>query len=231
MDDKTKKSDLDRCGWLTSCWDTIERVDEMRESPETRDFTIHCGVREFKVHSELLSLRSKYFSRMFHHPYLETLSNKIEFPDDDPDAIADMVDYMYSTSFYRMQIDQSFAAFIHRSAQLFIIADKYEVKSLRSTVLEAFEWALKARPPKDWSATELRQLINMVYDSTIQGSELRPILVNALGNPLFDKLLDGMREGLYESPDFLYELMLSMRSHRLGPHAMVFFNDYPYLSF
>ncbi|KAK0658766.1 Kelch repeat and BTB domain-containing protein 4 [Lasiodiplodia hormozganensis] len=59
------------------------------------DFTIACGGQERKVHRIILNASSGYFQAMFRVPCQETISGRLELPDDDPDLVWWMIDYIY----------------------------------------------------------------------------------------------------------------------------------------
>ncbi|KAL0257830.1 hypothetical protein SLS55_006995 [Diplodia seriata] len=222
MNFDTRKHKLERCrrlvvhpgrGPLAAHVNKDADITAMRESPSSSDFTIHCRGREFKVHKDVLSLRSRYFLRMFQQRYLETVTGKIELQDEDPDAVADMIGYMYSTHFYRVQMpDPTYIAMIDRHVQLCIVADKYEVDGLLHVALNGVRRSFSFCPADDWpSPAALLRIITHVYDSTTERSTLRRIMVESLSQPRYNSLIDSMRERLYESPDFLYDMMKQLR--------------------
>ncbi|PGH13082.1 hypothetical protein AJ80_06454 [Polytolypa hystricis UAMH7299] len=62
---------------------------------EPTDFTICCAGREYKVHSKVLTIRSRYFERVLKGKFLESQTRKIELVDEDPEAAELLISFIY----------------------------------------------------------------------------------------------------------------------------------------
>jgi hypothetical protein len=59
--------------------------------------TLYVGKKrkKFTLHKKLLCDRRKYFSKAFRGRFQEAQSGKMHLPEDDPDTVFDLVDYLY----------------------------------------------------------------------------------------------------------------------------------------
>ncbi|SMR50240.1 unnamed protein product [Zymoseptoria tritici ST99CH_3D1] len=169
------------------------------------DFTISCGPRTFKVHKIILAAQSEYFKAAICGRFKESTDGVIDlkardYTDldrscDDPETVAIMVDFCYKQQY---RIDDTSArkrgpdgvlvpetkangkmnkGHMVEHAQVFAVACKYGIPSLRSAASKRFQTAVASH----WSGTKFAQTIEEVYGSTPdEERELRKVITKTL---------------------------------------------------
>ena len=89
---------------------------------------------EFFAHKVILAARSPVFAKMFEHEMQESLNNRIEIDDIDPEVIMEMLVYMYTGDVPDIKV---------MADDLFYVADKYELVSLRMLCEEHLSYNLR----------------------------------------------------------------------------------------
>ncbi|CAD5206938.1 unnamed protein product [Bursaphelenchus okinawaensis] len=104
--------------------DFIGRFHDMYETGDGTDFVIECGDKTFNVHKFVLMTHSDVLRAMFKHSLEETKNGRMKMSDCCPDAVAQMLYYMYSGS-----LPQEFE--YEHASPLMQIADKYALEPLK----------------------------------------------------------------------------------------------------
>lgn len=91
------------------------------------DVTFKVKSKEFHVHKAILVARSPVFAAAFEHKMSEKETNVIKIHDCDPDPFWDFLQYLYAGKVTDIALKNVI--------QLYITADKYDVKELKSFCL------------------------------------------------------------------------------------------------
>ena len=93
---------------------------------------LNCGftteIHEFKAHKFMLAARSPVFKAIFKHRLKENLTNKVIIEDCKPEVVKAMLEYIY-TAYLPDDVNTI-------AIDLFIVADKYYIGSLKLKVRE-----------------------------------------------------------------------------------------------
>ncbi|ESO05924.1 hypothetical protein HELRODRAFT_93853 [Helobdella robusta] len=101
---------------------------QLFERSNFSDFTLCVGERMFHVHKAILAARSAVFNAMFEHEMKERKQNKVDVPDVDPEAMAELLRYIYTGK----------APNLNKMADyLLAVADKYALDRLKVMCEEA----------------------------------------------------------------------------------------------
>lgn len=65
------------------------------DSGEFSDYTIRCRGRNFQVHRSIISAQSRFFEAACKHTWREGSSRVLDLPDDDPEAVGAVVQFIY----------------------------------------------------------------------------------------------------------------------------------------
>lgn len=110
------------------------------EDAQLSDFTIVCGDTEYNVHRVIISAHSKYFARCCSGGFEEAMTRRVELQEDDPAAIARMIEYFYKFD-YEDHDDDATQDTIEINAQVLVVADKYDVEGLMMLADEKYSTA------------------------------------------------------------------------------------------
>nr|XP_039252170.1 kelch-like protein 5 isoform X1 [Styela clava] len=75
---------------------TLSRMEDHLDKQQLCDVTLIVGSKRIPAHKLVLSSTSDYFHAMFNHDLLESTQSEIELNDIDPEALDELVKYMYS---------------------------------------------------------------------------------------------------------------------------------------
>jgi hypothetical protein len=109
----------------------------------------------------------------------EGKENKIDLPDDDPQAVDAMIAFFYTHAYGDHGNPQSDAEPMALDACVFTLADKYFVKPLKDTAAKQFT----DRAKKEWSSPAFANAITEVYTScpaNNNGRALRDAILNVV---------------------------------------------------
>ncbi|KAM0229761.1 hypothetical protein ACHAPO_009835 [Fusarium lateritium] len=165
------------------------------------DAVITCEDKVFKVHRVLLSAHSKYFEKALNGLWKETTESKIEIKDFEPDVVEAMLFFIYSFD-YDAASDSSSMVF---DAQVYQIADKYDIPALKTCSKEKFTSAITA----SWNTDDFPIAVSVVYSTTpLEDRGLRDLVVD-IAQKNIDTLVgrDGFSELLRKTADFAADLI------------------------
>ena len=74
----------------------IEDMTKLLEDPETSDFTLKCGSKNFKVHKAILGARSNVFRTMFLSGMKEAVEGEAVITDVDEKTLEEILHYLYT---------------------------------------------------------------------------------------------------------------------------------------
>ncbi|KAJ4393239.1 BTB/POZ domain-containing protein 19 [Gnomoniopsis smithogilvyi] len=80
---------------LIECPPVYHGLAKLLSSGQFSDYTIKCGDKELHVHRNIISGQSRFFAAACKNRWMEGRSQILELPDDDPEAVEAMVQFMY----------------------------------------------------------------------------------------------------------------------------------------
>ncbi|SCV36009.1 uncharacterized protein FFB14_05854 [Fusarium fujikuroi] len=145
----------------------LSSLKEYHNSETLSDVIVTCDGQEFKAHRVILSAHSKCFAKALNGEWKESSERKIEIKDFDPSIVEAMLRFIYSFE-YTNTYGTSSMVF---DAQMWQIADKYDIPALMAESKKKFEIAVTT----GWSMDDFPMAITIVYESAFPG--LRDIVV------------------------------------------------------
>ncbi|KAF4122719.1 BTB protein, partial [Geosmithia morbida] len=180
------------------------------------DFVVVCGDQEFKVHGVILSGHSKYFATLFNGNWKESADKRITISDFEPCIVEAMLQFMYSFDY-----DTDSTGLVH-DAEVYQIADKYDVPGLKAHAQKKFSASLSGR----WNVFGFFVAIPVVYESTPPTDRgLRDLVIEAAQRHMGEVIKeDGFDDLIRTAPDFaaelipaLYRKLPSVVTYKKGP--------------
>ncbi|XP_035229105.1 speckle-type POZ protein B-like [Stegodyphus dumicola] len=101
------------------------------------DITITVGSKTFSVHKSIVCARSAVFCRMFEIEMKESVGNRVDISDIDPDIMDEILMYMYS-GWLKKPLEGD------RAEELYAVADKYDIFTLKEKCSTFFKSGLSA---------------------------------------------------------------------------------------
>ncbi|KAF5647368.1 hypothetical protein F25303_5234 [Fusarium sp. NRRL 25303] len=176
----------------------LSSLKEYHNSETLSDVIVTCDGQEFKAHRVILSAHSKCFAKALNGEWKESSERKIEIKDFDPSIVEAMLRFIYSFE-YNNTYGTSSMVF---DAQMWQIADKYDIPALMAESKKKFEIAVTT----GWSMDDFPMAITIVYESAFPG--LRDIVVVTASKNI-DELLgkDGFLDLIRTTPHFTADLI------------------------
>ncbi|KAK3642401.1 hypothetical protein LTR56_010754 [Elasticomyces elasticus] len=127
----------------------------------------------FTVHKDLICRRSPFFEAAASARWTRGLNKNIELSDDDPEAFAAYLAYLYRAELPMLDEEQGTKHLWHNLADLYILADKLrDLKTANDVIDEILEYSdLLDKAPT-------LTIIRKVYDVTSDSCPLRRLLVD-----------------------------------------------------
>ncbi|MCJ1282827.1 hypothetical protein MMC26_002153 [Xylographa opegraphella] len=155
----------------------VDSLAGVKRTSKYSDLVIRCHEREWKVHRVVICPRSKFFEIACDGDFKESKTGQINLVDDDPDVVDHMIDYLYRMDYD----DKPNAAKAYPSdgplvtnANVYAIADKYEIWSLKNAAKWKTEEALKT----DWNHDSFLSSLDIVRTATPQSDRgLRDLFI------------------------------------------------------
>ena len=146
--------------------------------------TIKCGSREFRVHRFIVASRCSFFEICFERQWKEREECVVTFGDDDPDALAAVLQYIYKMNFEWIIEEESRLRGAEKEKELTewlvkiaLSADKYDLPLLGEFVRLRLSEEELVHTEKKWTADPRALLSSMklLYDvgSSDQIDDLR----------------------------------------------------------
>ena len=170
--------------------------------------------RPFHVHRSLLCEASSFFKAAFEGNFRETSEQKMDLPEEDEGSFDLFVQWLYDRHY---EIPLGWLERFLEPVKLYVLADKYDVRGLRSLIIEKlFEMGKqcmrtnKAAP--GWEA------MAYVYDHTSQNSGLRRLCADwyAWAAPLAWFSSNDSQKWLREHPEAACAIISSLAMARPG---------------
>lgn len=140
--------------------------------------TILAGPKKqkFKCSAEILSHYSPFFDAMLNGQSIEGRTRVVELPEDDPDDIEVMIDWLIRGNVQDILTTERWGdKIIERCIGFLVFAKKYCLKSVETTIHEPLEKALKLHAVKMLCG----EFIEQVFEATSIGSRLRVLITKA----------------------------------------------------
>ncbi|KPM39352.1 hypothetical protein AK830_g7204 [Neonectria ditissima] len=165
------------------------------------DVIVVCSDQEFKVHGVILSAHSKYFAAALGGKWKESSEKKIAITDFDASVVEAMLRFMYAFDYTNVY---STSTMVY-DAQVYQIADKYDVPALKAHAQKKFGLAITT----SWSMDDFPLAITVVYESTPSADRGLRDLVVEISRKNIDQLVgrDSFSELLRKTPDFAADLI------------------------
>ncbi|RYP48289.1 hypothetical protein DL768_005799 [Monosporascus sp. mg162] len=168
------------------------------------DATVLCNGKEFKAHKLILSAQSEFFSKAFAGDWKESDSGKIDLEEVDVNVVEAMLHFMYHFDYNNIHG----ASTMIFNAQVYSLADKYIIPTLKAQAKEKFKTAIST----GWAMDDFPLAIAEVYNSTPESDrDLRDLTVEIARtniNPLRENEL--FRDALRDIPAFAAEMVISI---------------------
>lgn len=121
-----------------------------------------------------------------------------------------MVCYCYSAdyddAFYEVDKDHRFVSRLSTNAQMYVLADKFDMPFLKKLAKEKFDQALSG-PSWEGKNSHVIQVIPLIYGSTMDSDRgLRDIIVSHVRKNFNDLFATPSFSTVVETPEFLLEL-------------------------
>ncbi|KAM0354802.1 hypothetical protein ACHAPU_000626 [Fusarium lateritium] len=179
----------------------MEKLKSCTQDDTFSDAVIRTEDAELKVHQVILSCHSEYFVKQLNGPWRESLRKVIKITDFDTSVVRAMVQFMYHFE-YTNEPDESTMVF---DAQVYQIADKYDISALKDYAKVKFETKIKT----GWSTDDFPSTIETVYTTTPpEDRGLRDLLLEiAVANLEELTTRDGFCQALRTTMDFAADLV------------------------
>ncbi|KAK5077710.1 hypothetical protein LTR70_001986 [Exophiala xenobiotica] len=109
---------------------------KLLETGTFSDLTIHCGGTVWHVHRAVLAPRCAFFDMVCSGEFAEAESQVVELPEDDPEAVDTMLQYLYTLVVPSLNTSE-------KARKAFEIADKYDLTNVsveaRRVLLSVFQ--------------------------------------------------------------------------------------------
>ncbi|KAL9119418.1 MAG: hypothetical protein Q9187_004030 [Circinaria calcarea] len=200
----------------SSCVKFLVDSDQMGSRFASKVFTITVGDSNstFSAHANILS-KSPVLARMCQAPFQESLTGHIDLPDDSAEDFGFLLEYLYIENLAVPLFDTEEAeiAFANKLADIYIIADKYQVISLKFRIVKEF---ISITPFSDNPSAFFQMAHRMYHDTSGSKSnspfrdyfEYRAALVMRYMNDDVLKVLDGLLE---DGGKFAVDIAKAMR--------------------
>ncbi|TVY58983.1 BTB and MATH domain-containing protein 43 [Lachnellula cervina] len=164
----------------------------MYSSGKYSDMTIICKGTTFKVHQCIVCLQSKPLAAAMDGNFKEGTSNVINLEDDQPEIVEKMLSYMYTSDYSDQQnstirteitvvcgpggsvyLKETTTASTSNlvissapltNAQVFVIADKYDVQGLKELAEKKYEEAIAG----SWNSASFVASLKLLYEETLE---------------------------------------------------------------
>jgi len=172
----------------------LKGLDSLLQSENFSDFVIECKAKEFKVHKNILGIRSPVFEKMFAHDTVENRESKVIIDDIEPDIMQVLLRYMYTGDLDGVDSNASL---------LILAADKYQLLELK-TLCE--DYLIKAISSDN--AIDNLFLADLIGLTKLKESTVSWIVANRkmiMLNPL-------LKEKLLNNPEIFYDVFAEAMS-------------------
>ncbi|KAL8922448.1 MAG: hypothetical protein Q9208_005170 [Pyrenodesmia sp. 3 TL-2023] len=167
--------------------DQASKTASAKEDEKPRDgarltssiFIVTAGTNheQYAVHEDILK-QSKVLGRMCDGNFKEAHERRITLPDDDPIDIGILVEYLYMKTFWTSgnpDGDASKQDSAVRLAHLYLLADKYDLESMKDVITKKIYHHTDINVPEDWLA-----VAEIIYTATPDNDRQYPETLRSL---------------------------------------------------
>ena len=176
----------------------------------------------FNIHRDILCKASPVFASAFigsgGGEFLEKSKNSMSLPEDDPETIDRLIQWVYSKHFRFLKwttgrSNHYGSVPLMQLATLYVAADKYRIVGLKDKVIDQL-WKLLGLTQDEVKVED--KLIEYVYENTLAGCKLRKLLVHwqAQSTSLVHK---NKTKLVGNHPEYAAELLTRMSRGRPNP--------------
>ncbi|KAL9118227.1 MAG: hypothetical protein Q9187_005230, partial [Circinaria calcarea] len=199
-----------------SCVKFLVDSDQMGSRFASKVFTITVGDSNstFSAHANILS-KSPVLARMCQAPFQESLTGHIDLPDESAEDFGFLLEYLYieNLAVPLFDTEEDEVAFANKLADIYIIADKYQVISLKFRIVKEF---ISITPFSDNPSAFFQMAHRMYHDTSGSKSdgpfrdyfEYRAALLMRYMNDDVLEVLDGLLE---DGGKFAVDIAKAMR--------------------
>ncbi|KAI1501422.1 BTB/POZ protein [Biscogniauxia marginata] len=206
--------------------DSLKRLYSSREYS---DLTISCDGRDHQVHKAIVCPRSEFFAAACRGAFEEERKATINLPDDDPQLVDIMVQYLYHLDYNTPSPagranKPSHAKLTRKYRELtsdlvthvmvYALAKKYDIRGLKSLAIQKFEAAVE----KQWLTYSFLEAVQEIYTSTTESDrELRDVVISTFyAHP--DLLDKKATQVIFKELGVLsYDLLMHLRHENCWP--------------
>ncbi|RSL42303.1 hypothetical protein CEP54_015532 [Fusarium duplospermum] len=145
------------------------------------DLSVTCDGQTFKVHRLILCAHSKYFAKQLNGPWKESSEQVVNIKDFDVGVVEAMLHFMYNFDYTNLNETSSMVF----EAQVYQIADKYDIGSLKEHAKKKFGAAIGI----GWAMDDFPLAITVAYTtSPLEDRGLRDLIIETCHNNIDDLL-------------------------------------------
>jgi hypothetical protein len=191
------------------------------DSPILSDIKIKYNGITISAHRIVLASQSGWFSRALEGGFREAAVDSLELCEDEPEAISDMLQYMYGRVPWNNSDKDHKATSeeLLRLVQIYAVADKCVVSDLSNAVNEHFRTVASSSWIEIWLEKTLKPVINAVYATNPSPSSILRMTVSEL-TCTYIKSFNGedtascFRKLLEDIPEFAADIALRLASEQ-----------------
>ncbi|KAM6530278.1 hypothetical protein FALCPG4_008405 [Fusarium falciforme] len=165
------------------------------------DLSVTCDGQTFKVHRLILCAHSKYFAKQLNGPWKESSEQVVSIEDFDVGVVEAMLHFMYDFDYTNVNGTSSMVF----EAQVYQIADKYGIGSLKEHAKKKFGAAIEI----GWPMDDFPLAITVAYTtSPLEDRGLRDLIIETCHDNINGLLSKGyFCEVLRSTNDFAADLV------------------------
>jgi len=163
----------------------------------------------------LLCARSEFFRKSFQKDFREGQEDELYLPEDDSDAFANTIDWIFSQRLacHRKHTtsDADQAEHQMRFRKLFVLADKFLLRDLANDTAIEYE---KCLTKGSWLPSI--EAVGYIYENTIEKSAIRKVMVRLYVEWLFrkeSKNADDWAGTIISQPNFCKDVLEAVNAH------------------
>ncbi|MCJ1435433.1 hypothetical protein MMC27_004806 [Xylographa pallens] len=127
----------------------VDSLASVKKTSKYHDLVIRCQDREWKVHRVVICLRSKFFEKACDGNFQEGRTGEITLAEDDAEVVDRVIDYLYRLDYddkpKTANVESSDGPLV-MNANVYAIAHKYEIRSLKKVARRKTMEALETNP-------------------------------------------------------------------------------------
>jgi len=140
----------------------------MLKSGRYSDLTIKCGESVFKVHRNIICLRSKPLAAAVDGNFKEGVTKVIELEEEEPPIVERMVQFMYNRDYSDVDGSDATNGRLLTNTKIYIIADKFHISGLKLAAKEKYQEAGIA----EWNHPSFSESLKLMYENTLPTDRL-----------------------------------------------------------